>query len=98
MALSKTQEREQTEFSNRPQPIDGKMGATIIGPTNPTREAENPDTLAPPRVDHGTMANLRWSCISERKALGIWKQMKTIERPGMLHVGYVPREEPSGGF
>src|SRR6266446_573175 len=38
MALTKTQEREQTEFSNRPQPISGKMGATIIGPTNPTRE------------------------------------------------------------
>src|SRR5580704_7033637 len=33
MAFSKTQEREQTEFSNRPQPIDGKLGATIIGPT-----------------------------------------------------------------
>jgi aryl-alcohol dehydrogenase-like predicted oxidoreductase len=34
MAFSKTQEREQTEFSNRPQPISGKVGATIIGPTN----------------------------------------------------------------
>src|SRR5439155_221715 len=61
MALSKTQERDQTEFSNRPQPVSGKMGATIIGPTNPAREAENPDNLVPPRVDHGTMANLRWS-------------------------------------
>jgi len=35
MAFSKTQEREQTELSNRPQPISGKMGATIIGPSNP---------------------------------------------------------------
>jgi hypothetical protein len=61
MPFSKTQEREQTEFSNRPQPISGKLGPTIIGPTNPTREAENPDTLVPPRVDHGTTANLRWS-------------------------------------
>jgi hypothetical protein len=61
MAFSKIQERKQTEFSNRPQPISAKTGATIIGPTNPTREAENPDTLAPPRQDPGTMANLRWS-------------------------------------
>jgi hypothetical protein len=46
MALCKTQEREQTKFSNGPQPISGKMGATIIGPPNPAREAENPDTLS----------------------------------------------------
>ena len=61
MAVLKTQEGEQTEFYNPREPICGKLGATIIGPTNPTREAENPDTLVPPRVDHGTMANLRWS-------------------------------------
>src|SRR5260370_36773220 len=34
MAFAKTQEREQPEFSNRPQPIRGKMGATIPGGTN----------------------------------------------------------------
>ncbi len=34
MAFAKTQEREQPEFSNRPQPIRGKMGATIPGHTN----------------------------------------------------------------
>ena len=55
------QEETITTNHKSPQPISGKLGATIIGPTNPTREAENPDTLVPPRVDHGTMANLRWS-------------------------------------
>jgi len=34
MAFAKTQEREQTEFSNRPQSINGKMGATTPGRTN----------------------------------------------------------------
>jgi len=34
MAFAKTQEREQPEFSNRPQPIRGKTGATIPGRTN----------------------------------------------------------------
>jgi hypothetical protein len=31
VAFSKTREREQTELPNRPQPISGNMGATIIG-------------------------------------------------------------------
>src|SRR5260370_4375521 len=34
MAFAKTQEREQPEFSNRPQPIRGMMGATIPCGTN----------------------------------------------------------------
>src|SRR6202048_701049 len=79
MAFTETQEREQTELSNRPQPISGKRGATIIGPTNPTREAENPDTLVPPREDHGTLANLRWSFADSHMHLseGGWGRQAT---------------------
>ncbi len=44
-----------------PEPTSGKFGATVRGPKNPAREAENPDTLVLPRVNQGTMANLRWS-------------------------------------
>jgi oxalate decarboxylase len=44
-----------------PPPIRGKDGAPIIGPTNPTREAQNTDRLSPPSTDHGTMPNLRFS-------------------------------------
>ena len=43
------------------QPIQGKRGATILGPTNPARDAENPDLIASPQTDHGTVDNLRWS-------------------------------------
>lgn len=31
-----------------PQPIIGNLGGPIIGPTNPRRDAENPDMLVPP--------------------------------------------------
>lgn len=48
-------------FSSPPQPIRGNRGGTILGPTNPAREAHEPDMLAPPRTDHGTLPNLKWS-------------------------------------
>jgi oxalate decarboxylase len=43
------------------EPIIGDKGATIIGPRNPPREAQNPDILRPPPTDHGSMPNLRFS-------------------------------------
>src|SRR5258707_5095607 len=92
MALSKTKEREQTESSNRPQPVSGKLGATIIGPTNPTREAENPDTLVPPREDHGTLANLRWSFADSHMHLsegGCGRQTTARELPVATEVAGV---------
>jgi len=87
MAVSKTQEREQTEFSSRPQPISGKLGATIIGPTNPAREAQNPDTLVPPRIDHGTLANLRWSFADSHMHLseGGWGRQTTAREFAHRH-------------
>jgi oxalate decarboxylase len=44
-----------------PEPIRGDEGAPIIGPANPSRQAQALDRLAPPPTDHGTMANLRWT-------------------------------------
>ena len=43
------------------EPIDGTLGGTILGPTNPSRQAENPDILVPPRTDSGTLPNYKWS-------------------------------------
>jgi len=100
MALSKTQERKQSEFSTRPQPISGKRGATIIGPTNPSREAENPDTLVPPQVDHGTMANLRWSFADSHMHLseGGWGRQTTVrELPIATEVAGVNMRLTPGG-
>jgi oxalate decarboxylase len=44
-----------------PQPVEGNRGATILGPRNIPREAENPDILQPPSTDHGALPNLRFS-------------------------------------
>lgn len=49
------------EFFHPQEPIRGKRGASIMGPSNPSREAESPDRLAPPKTDHGTLPSLRWS-------------------------------------
>jgi oxalate decarboxylase len=92
--------REQTQSSSRPQPISGKRGATIIGPTNPAREAENPDLLAPPRVDHGTVANLRWSFADSHMHLseGGWGRQATArELPIATEVAGVNMRLTPGG-
>ncbi|KAG6830601.1 hypothetical protein H0H92_015882 [Tricholoma furcatifolium] len=44
-----------------PQPVRGKLGATIIGPQNADISGQNEDLLAPPTTDHGQMPNLKWS-------------------------------------
>ena len=100
MALSKTEEREGAKFSDTPQPISGKRGATIIGPTNPSREAQNPDTLAPPRGDHGTMANMRWSFADSHMHLeeGGWGRQTTArELPSATEVAGVNMRLTPGG-
>ena len=63
-----------------PQPIRGKEDAPIIGPTNPTREAQSADRLAPPKTDHGLMPNLRWSFVDSHNKLepGGWARQTTV--------------------
>lgn len=62
------------------EPIDGKLGGTILGPTNPSREAENPDIMVPPRTDNGIVPNLRWSFADSHMKLeeGGWTRETTI--------------------
>jgi oxalate decarboxylase len=69
----------QTEVTSPVQPISGDRGAPIIGPSNPAREAQNPDLLVPPRVDHGTLPNLRWSFADSHMHLspGGWGRQTT---------------------
>lgn len=75
-----TQECTEIQTSNSLQPISGKLGASILGPTNPSREAENPDTLVPPRTDYGTLPNLKWSFADSHMRLqeGGWARQTTI--------------------
>lgn len=65
--------------NKQPEPIVGKLGGTILGPTNPAREAENPDILVPPRTDAGTLPNLKWSFADSHMRLeeGGWARQTT---------------------
>ena len=62
------------------EPIDGNLGGTILGPVNPTRTAENPDLLIPPRTDNGILANMRWSFSDSHMRLqaGGWTRETTM--------------------
>lgn len=62
------------------EPILNNFGADIIGPTNPPREAENRDIIAPPRTDSGTLPSLRWSFADSHMRLeeGGWARQTTV--------------------
>jgi oxalate decarboxylase len=86
--------------TNTPQPISGNLGAPIIGPSNPAREGQNPDTLAPPRQDHGTVPNLRWSFADSHMHLapGGWgRQTTTRELPISTQIAGVSMRLKAGG-
>ena len=52
-----------------PQPIRGELGASILGPRNLPLERENPDLLASPATDSGTIPNLKFSFAAARNRL-----------------------------
>ncbi len=62
------------------QPIDGKRGASILGPSNLPRQAQGPDLIASPATDHGDVPNLRWSYADSHNHLepGGWGRQTTI--------------------
>jgi oxalate decarboxylase len=62
------------------QPIRGDDGATILGPRNIPLERENPDILASPYTDAGTIPNLKFafSAARNRLAPGGWAREVTI--------------------
>jgi oxalate decarboxylase len=61
------------------QPIRGNEGASIIGPTNPEREAQSRARLTPPSTDHGTLPSLKWSFADSHNRLqeGGWARQTT---------------------
>lgn len=68
------------EYNKNPQPITGKLGASIIGPVDSVLDSQNPDILVPPRTDYGTLPNLRWSFSDSPMRLeeGGWARQTTI--------------------
>ncbi|MBD0319253.1 MAG: oxalate decarboxylase family bicupin [Gemmatimonadetes bacterium] len=65
---------------NRLEPIVGDRGATIMGPRNDPIARENPDTVASPPTDAGTLPNLKFSFSAARNRVtpGGWAREVTI--------------------
>src|SRR5690349_5933357 len=63
-----------------PEPIRGNEGANIVGPANPARQAEEPSILTPPRTDHGTLPNMKWSFADSHARIedGGWARETTV--------------------
>ncbi len=83
-----------------PQPRRGKKGGSVLGPTNPPREAENPDIVSPPPTDHGNLPNLRWSFADSHVRLeeGGWSRQTTIrELPSSPKMAGVNMRLKAGG-
>ena len=67
------------------QPAHDGLGGSDPGPQDQTREAENPDILNPPRTDHGTLPNLRFSFADAhvRQTDGGWTRQVTEREFGI---------------
>ena len=63
-----------------PEPQRGGQGATDRGPRDVARDAEEPDLLAAPQTDHGTVPNLRFSFSDAHNRLeqGGWSREVTV--------------------
>lgn len=63
-----------------PEPLQGDLGATILGPRNVPIERENPDLLSSPQTDHGTIPNLKFSFATARNRIltGGWSREVTV--------------------
>lgn len=63
-----------------PQPVQGKKGAVDVGPRNLGADRDNPDLLAPPATDAGSIPNLKWPFgLSHNRLLeGGWARETTI--------------------
>ncbi|EPQ54172.1 oxalate decarboxylase [Gloeophyllum trabeum ATCC 11539] len=48
------------DTTSTPEAIRGSLGATVIGPQNVPIDQQNPDILAPPSTDAGTIGQAKW--------------------------------------
>lgn len=81
-----------TESSFPEKPTRGKEGISILGPTNPAREAQSPDRVMPPSTDRGTLPSLRWSFTDShnRVSEGGWARQTTVrELPSATEIAGV---------
>jgi oxalate decarboxylase len=93
---------QQTAGSNGdPQPIRGDRGATILGPRNVPVELQNPDVLAAPETDAGTVQSFKWPfALSHNRVLsGGWaRETTTRELPISTEIAGVNMRLKPGGI
>jgi oxalate decarboxylase len=83
------------------EPIRGNLGASILGPRNASLERENPDQLASPYTDSGTIPNLKFSFATARNRLltGGWAREVTVrELPVATELAGVNMRLKPGGI
>lgn len=84
-----------------PQPVRGNRGAPIMGPRNVPLEQENPDMLASPDTDSGTIPNLKFSFAAARNRLtpGGWgREVTARELPVATSLAGVNMRLKPGGI
>ena len=84
-----------------PQPIRGPLGDSILGPRNVSLERENPDLVASPPTDSGTIPNLKFSFAAARNRLltGGWaREVTARELPIATELAGVNMRLKPGGI
>jgi oxalate decarboxylase len=84
-----------------PEPIVGERGASILGPRNVPVELENPDLLASPYTDAGTIPNLKFPYAQARNRVlkGGWgREVNTRELPVAKDLAGVNMRLKPGGI
>lgn len=99
--MQKTSQHDGQQMNLVPQPILGELGASILGPHNVPVERENPDLLASPSTDSGTIPNLKFSFAAacNRLLTGGWAREVTVrELPVATELAGVNMRLKPGGI
>ncbi|KAI0710195.1 oxalate decarboxylase [Earliella scabrosa] len=64
-----------------PQAVRGSLGSSVIGPHNVPIALQNPDLLAPPTTDHGSVPNAKWpfTLSHNRLQTGGWARQQNAD-------------------
>lgn len=93
------------DFNNikNPQPIRGSKGGTDAGPRNQAYDVLNPDKLAPPGTDHGSVSNAQWPMGLSHAKLGLghagWSRQQNVDNiPAATEMAGVNMRLEDGGY
>lgn len=69
------------DTNETPEAVNGPLGATIIFPDNTVIDQQNPDALAPPSTDHGSVGNAKWpfALSHNRLQTGGWARQQNLD-------------------